>query len=56
MQQGDIYPMAEIGVARAYKSSRDQLESVEAYRRFLKLWKDADQKDPLVTEALARSK
>jgi serine/threonine-protein kinase len=56
MQQGDVYPMAEIGVARAYKSSRNQLESIEGYRRFLKLWKDADQKDPLVTEALARSK
>jgi serine/threonine protein kinase/tetratricopeptide (TPR) repeat protein len=56
MQQGDVYPMAEIGVARAYKSSRNQLESIEGYRRFLKLWKDADPKDPLVTEALARNK
>jgi serine/threonine protein kinase/tetratricopeptide (TPR) repeat protein len=55
MQQGDVYPMAQIGVARAYKSSRNQLESVEAYHRFLKLWKDAGQKDPLVTEALART-
>ena len=56
MQQGDVYPMTEIGAARAYKSSRNQLASVEVYRRFLKLWKDADQKDPLVTEALARTK
>jgi serine/threonine protein kinase/tetratricopeptide (TPR) repeat protein len=56
MQQGDVYPMAEIGVARAYKSSRNQLESTEGYRRFLKLWKDADQKDPLITEALVRNK
>jgi serine/threonine-protein kinase len=56
MQQGDIYPIAEIDVARAYRSSRNQLESVEAYRRFLKLWKNADQKDPLVTEALAKNK
>jgi serine/threonine-protein kinase len=55
MQQGDVYPMAEIGVARVYKNSRNQLKSVEAYHRFLKLWKDASQKDPLVTEALARS-
>jgi eukaryotic-like serine/threonine-protein kinase len=56
MQQGDVYPMAEIDAARAYKSSRNQSASVEVYRRFLKLWKDADQKDPLVTEALARNK
>jgi eukaryotic-like serine/threonine-protein kinase len=56
MQQGDIYPMAEIGVARAYRSSRNQTESAEAYRRFLGSWKDADHKDLLVTEALARNK
>ncbi|WP_353062177.1 serine/threonine-protein kinase [Tunturibacter psychrotolerans] len=56
MQQGDVYPMAEIGVARAYKSGRNQLESIEVYRRFSKLWKDADQNDPLVTEAVARNK
>jgi serine/threonine-protein kinase len=56
MQQGDVYPMAEIGVARAYRSNRNQVESAEAYHRFLGLWKDADQKDLLVTESLARNK
>jgi eukaryotic-like serine/threonine-protein kinase len=56
MLHGDVYPMTEIGVARAYRSSGNQIESAEAYRRFLGLWKDADQKDFLVTEALARNK
>jgi eukaryotic-like serine/threonine-protein kinase len=56
IQEGDVYPMAEIGVARAYRSSRNQVESAEAYGRFLGLWKDANQKDFLVTEALARNK
>ena len=56
MQQGDVYPMAEISEARAYRSSRNQVESAEAYRKFLGLWKDANQKDLLVTEALARNK
>ncbi|MBB5338675.1 serine/threonine-protein kinase [Tunturiibacter gelidoferens] len=56
MQEGDLYPMAGIGVARGYKNSRNQPESVEAYRKSLNLWKEADPKQPLMTEALARSR
>ncbi|WP_433964692.1 tetratricopeptide repeat protein [Tunturiibacter gelidiferens] len=56
MLEGDLYPMAGIGVARGYKNSRNQPKSVEAYRRSLKLWKEADQRQPLMTEALARSR
>lgn len=50
------YPMAEIGVARAAAAGHNKTDSVAAYQRFLVLWADADKKDPLVKEALARSK
>jgi serine/threonine-protein kinase len=53
---GDVYPMAELGVARAYAANRDKADSVEAYRRFLVLWKEADRGQPLMVEALAKSK
>lgn len=32
MQEGDLYPMAEMSVARNYKNSRTQPERAEAYR------------------------
>src|SRR5260370_28585025 len=53
---GNVYPMAELGVARAYAASRGKTDSVEAYRRFLTLWKEADRGQPLLLEALAKSK
>ena len=53
---GTVYPMAELGVAKAYTASRDKTDSVEAYRHFLMLWKDADPGQPLLLEALAKSK
>jgi serine/threonine-protein kinase len=53
--QGNVYPMAMIGEARAYAASRNKSESVEVYREFLTLW-SADGKQALVTEALVGSK
>jgi hypothetical protein len=53
---GDVYPMAELGKARAYAAGRDKANSVDAYRRFLAVWKEADRGQPLLVEALARSK
>jgi eukaryotic-like serine/threonine-protein kinase len=53
---GEIYPMAELGAARAYAASRDKTDSVEAYRRFLMLWKEADRGQLLIVEALTKSK
>jgi serine/threonine-protein kinase len=53
---GNVYPMAELGVARAYAASRAKPESVEGYRKFLMLWKEADRGQPLLVEALAKSK
>jgi serine/threonine-protein kinase len=40
-----VYPMAEIGLARALAQMGDTAGSAAAYDRFLELWKDADQ-DP----------
>jgi serine/threonine-protein kinase len=53
---GDVYPMSEVGVARAYAASRTKVGSVESYRRFLTLWREADRSQPLMVEALAKSK
>jgi eukaryotic-like serine/threonine-protein kinase len=54
--RGNVYPMAELGEARAYLANRDKPESVEAYRQFLILWGNSDEKQALMNEALARSK
>jgi serine/threonine protein kinase/tetratricopeptide (TPR) repeat protein len=53
---GTLYPMAEIELARAYWIGRDKNDSVTAYRRFLASWGEADRHQPLMAEALARSK
>jgi serine/threonine-protein kinase len=47
----DVYPAAQIGVARAFADSGDLGNSAEAYRRFLSLWSMADPASPLVIEA-----
>jgi serine/threonine-protein kinase len=52
----DVYPMAELGIARAHAASRDRAESVEDYRRFLTLWKEADRGQSLLAEAMAKSR
>src|SRR5258708_40038177 len=53
---GNVYPMAELGVTRAYAASRNKADSVEGYRRFLMLWKEGDRGQPLIVEAMAKSK
>jgi serine/threonine-protein kinase len=52
----NAYPMAEIGVARAYAMNRDKTARADAYRRFLMLWRDADQGQPLIAEASVKAK
>jgi len=56
MQGSDAYPMAMVGVARAYATNRDKADSVAAYRDFLVSWEGADRGQPLIGEALAKSK
>ena len=50
------YPVAQIGVARAFAETGDVGNSAEAYRRFLEIWKTADVGQPLLIEARAHSK
>jgi serine/threonine protein kinase/tetratricopeptide (TPR) repeat protein len=52
----NAFPMAEMNVARAHAVNRDKRDSVEAYRRFLVLWRNADRNQPLMTAAMAKSK
>jgi serine/threonine protein kinase/tetratricopeptide (TPR) repeat protein len=53
---GSVYPMAEIGAARAYAGNGDKTDSVESYRRFLRLWSAGDRGQPRLVEAMAKGK
>lgn len=48
-----LYPLAELGLARAYRSEHDIPASKRAYEAFLVEWKDADRDMPLLQEARA---
>jgi serine/threonine protein kinase/tetratricopeptide (TPR) repeat protein len=52
----NVYPMAEIGLARALEVNGDKAGSVEAFRRFLALWSEADRAQPMVVEAATKSR
>ncbi|MEI9980411.1 MAG: serine/threonine-protein kinase [Edaphobacter sp.] len=52
---GSVYPTAELDIARAYTLERDRSSSIASYGRFLALWKEADQEQPLLREALAKT-
>jgi serine/threonine protein kinase/tetratricopeptide (TPR) repeat protein len=56
MAGSNVYPMAQIGLARAYASLGDKANSVAAYRRFSALWHDADRGQDLVQEALVKGR
>ncbi|CAN5751501.1 hypothetical protein BH10ACI4_BH10ACI4_17070 [soil metagenome] len=56
MAGSNVYPMAQIGLARAYAALGDKTNSVAAYRRFSALWHDADHGQDLVQEALAKGR
>jgi tRNA A-37 threonylcarbamoyl transferase component Bud32 len=55
MLGSNAYPMAEMNLARALAVNRDRAGSADAYRRFLAVWRDADQGQPLITEATAKT-
>jgi len=50
------YPMAQIGIARAYAASNDSANSRASYKKFLALWSNPDPRSVLVGEAQQRSK
>ncbi len=51
-----VYPVAEIGLARAFAEIGDKGNSAQAYRTFLELWHSADANQPLLAEARARTR
>jgi serine/threonine-protein kinase len=52
----NVYPMAQIGLARAYGALGDQANSKAAYRRFGALWQSGDQGHALLAEVLAKGR
>jgi serine/threonine protein kinase/tetratricopeptide (TPR) repeat protein len=49
----NVYPMAQLGLARAYAANGENAKTVQAYRGFLELWSGADTAQPLKLEAVA---
>ena len=56
MTKSNAFPMVELNIGRAHALNRDKRDSVEAYRRFLVLWRNADQNQPLMLAAMSKSK
>jgi tetratricopeptide (TPR) repeat protein len=48
-----LYPLAQLGLARAYALAGDAAQSRKTYQDFLALWKDADPDIPILREAKA---
>ena len=46
-----VYPVAQIGLGRAFAEIGDKGNSAQAYRSFLDLWHSADANQPLLAEA-----
>jgi serine/threonine-protein kinase len=51
-----VYPMAQIGLARAYAAIGDKANSRTAYERFAELWQHADRGQSLLGEAAAKGR
>ena len=47
------WPLAHLGLARAYALTGDNEKSLAAYREFIELWKDADPDVPILKQAKA---
>ena len=48
---GTVYPLAHLGLGRAWALAGDSARSRKAYQDFLALWKDADPDIPILQEA-----
>jgi tetratricopeptide (TPR) repeat protein len=51
----DAYPMAQLGLARAFSQSGDTGNGSRSYKTFLDLWKLADPQEPALAEARAKA-
>ena len=52
----NVYPMAELGLARAYAAMGDKANSRVAYQRFAALWHEADRGQAVLEEALTKGR
>ena len=52
----DAYPMAQLGLARAFSQSGDTGNGSTAYKTVLDLWKQADPREPALAEAHAKAR
>jgi eukaryotic-like serine/threonine-protein kinase len=50
---GVLYPLAHLGVARAYVLQKDTAHARTAYQDFFAAWKDADPDIPILKQAHA---
>ena len=48
---GSVYPLAHLGLGRAWALAGDSARSRKAYQDFLAIWKDADPDIPILQEA-----
>jgi eukaryotic-like serine/threonine-protein kinase len=48
-----LFPLAYVGIARAYVLQGDRAKARAAYQDFFALWKDADPDIPILKEARA---
>jgi predicted Zn-dependent protease len=48
---GPVYPLAHLGLGRAWALAGDSARSRKAYQDFLALWKEADLDIPILQEA-----
>jgi tetratricopeptide (TPR) repeat protein len=48
-----LYPLSQLGLARAHALAGDTAQSRKAYEAFFELWKDADPDIPILLEAKA---
>jgi tetratricopeptide (TPR) repeat protein len=49
----ELYPLAQLNLARAYVQQGDSAKARTAYQDFLTLWKDADPDIPILKQAKA---
>jgi serine/threonine-protein kinase len=50
----NVYPMAQMGLARAYRANGDKGNSAASYKEFGRLWKNGDAGHPLMVESRGR--
>ena len=56
MLMNDVYPLAQLGEARAFAQSGDAGNATTAYKKFVDLWPNGDVRIPAMAEAVRTAK